>query len=275
MNPDNNLPTGSVPTESLTEVLGQAEHVKDLVEQSATELTAVNTSLKHEMARDEPSRNLHKALLKSRAVEEKMLVASDKLAIVTQALEEEVGEREELQQQLSEITEQELEARHAALHDPLTGLANRSLFNDRLEHGLAQAKRLGLTLAVMFMDLDGFKAVNDDMGHDVGDALLQTVADRLKENTRDDDTVSRVGGDEFLYLVMGANDTQALARLAQKIVDCIQAPCVLSAGPVNIKLSMGIARYPQDGDTADVLVKQADMAMYKAKREQAEFFFAS
>ena len=275
MKPDTNLPTGSTPTEPLTGVLGQAEHVKELVEQSAAELSGINTSLTREMKQEVPSINLYKAVQKSRAVEQKVHDASGKLAIVTRALSVEVGERQELHQQLAEVTEQELVARHAALHDALTGLPNRSLFNDRLEHGLAQAKRLGLTLAVMFMDLDGFKAVNDKQGHDVGDALLQTVADRLKENTRDDDTVSRVGGDEFLYLVMGDNDTQTITHLAQKIVDCVQAPCLLSTGPICIKLSMGIARYPQDGDTAAALVKQADVAMYRAKRERAEFFFAS
>lgn len=275
MKPATTLPTGATPTESLTEVLGQAEHVKELVEQSATELTGINTSLTHEVKQDAPSINLYKALQKSRAVEKKVQDASDKLALVTQALGAEVNERQELHQKLAAVAEQELVARHAALHDALTGLANRSLFNDRLEHGLAQAKRLGLTLAVMFLDLDGFKAVNDQQGHDVGDALLQTVADRLKENTRDDDTVSRVGGDEFLYLVMGDNDTQTVTFLAQKIVDCIQAPCLPSTGPISIKLSMGIARYPQDGDTAAALVKQADTAMYRAKREHAGFVFAS
>jgi len=275
MIPDTKVLPGSIPTQPLTEVLGQAEHAKELVEQSATELTGINSSLKREIAQDAPAINLHKALQKSRAVEEKVQDASGKLAIVTQALEAEVSERQELHMQLAEVTEKELKARHAAMHDALTGLANRSLFNDRLEHGLAQAKRLGLTLAVMFIDLDGFKAVNDKQGHGVGDALLQTVADRLKENTRDDDTVSRVGGDEFLYLVMGDNDTQTIIHLAQKIVNCIQAPCLLSSGPISIKLSMGIARYPQDGETAEALVKQADMAMYRAKRERAEFVFAS
>lgn len=274
MNPDTNLPSGSIPAASLTKVLDKTEHVKDLVEQSATELATINQSFKQEMALAAPSLNLHKALERSRAVEQKVQDASGKLAIVTHALEAEVTERQELHLQLAEATELEVIARHAAMHDALTGLANRSLFNDRLEHGLAQARRLGLTLAVMFMDLDGFKAINDTHGHDVGDALLQTVADRLRENTREDDTVARVGGDEFLYLVMGANDIPTVANLAQKIIDCVQAPCRLSVGQVSIRLSMGIACYPLDGDTADSLVKQADMAMYRAKRDQMEFAFS-
>ena len=275
MHPDSNLSTGSMPAESLTDVLGQTEHVKDLVEQSASELAFINTSLQRETGQEVPSISLHSALQKSQAVEEKVQDASEKLAVVTQALEAEVSERQELHQQLAEVTEQEKLARHAALHDALTGLANRSLFNDRLEHGLAQAKRLNLTLAVMFLDLDGFKAINDQHGHDVGDALLQSVADRLRENTRDDDTVARVGGDEFLYLVMGADDTQTVANLAKKIVDCIQVPCQLSVGSITVKLSVGISRFPKDGETADALVKRADAAMYKAKRDQSEYVFAS
>lgn len=162
-----------------------------------------------------------------------------------------------------------------ALYDALTGLANRSLFNDRLEHGLALARRHDLTLAVMYLDLDGLRAVNDLHGRGVGDALLQTVADRLRENTRDDDTVSRIGSDEFLYLVMGVNDTQTVANLATEIVDCIQAPCQLIVGPVSIKLNVGIARFPRDGHTAEALVQQAELAMYRARRDRSEYVFAS
>lgn len=275
MNPDSNLPHGLIPAESLTEVLGQTEHVKDLVEQSASELSTINTSLKQEIEQVSLSPSLQAALQKSQAVEEKVQDASVKLAVLTRALEAEVTERQDLDLQLAVMTEQELVARHAALHDTLTGLANRSLFNDRLEHGLAQAKRHGLTLAVMFLDLDGFKAINDQYGHQVGDALLQTVADRLTENTREDDTVSRLGGDEFLYLALGATDRLAVTNLARKILDRIQAPCQLNPGSISVKLSIGIARFPEDGHTADALIKQADKAMYKAKRDKIEYAFAS
>jgi diguanylate cyclase (GGDEF)-like protein len=274
MNADSQPASGVKPAESLTDVLGQTQHAKTLVDESATELSTIHTSLQRELVQEGPSGSLKTALRKTQAVEEKVQQASGKLANVTQALGVEVSERQELHVQLAEMTAQESAARHAALHDALTGLANRSLFNDRLEHGLAQARRLGLTLAVMFMDLDGFKAVNDTHGHEVGDALLQTVADRLRENTREDDTVARVGGDEFLYLVMGSNDIPTVANLAQKIIDCVQAPCRLSVGQVSIRLSMGIACYPLDGDTVDALVKQADMAMYRAKRGLTEFEFS-
>lgn len=168
-----------------------------------------------------------------------------------------------------------VEPQSAIFQDALTGLANRALFNDRLEHGLALAKRHDLTLAVMYMDLDGFRAVNDAHGYEVGDALLQTVADRLRENTRGDDTVCRMEGDEFLYLVMGVNDAQTVAKLAKEIVNCIQAPCQLSVGLLSVSPSVGIARFPKDGDRADALVKQAELAMYRAKRDQSEYVFAS
>ncbi len=272
-NPD--VSPGSAATPALTKVLGKTEHVKDLVEQSASELSAINTSLKLEAEQEGLSTNLHSAMQKSQAVEEKVQDASGKLAAVTQELKAEVSDRQDLEVQLAVMTEQELVARHAAFHDKLTGLANRSLFNDRLEHGLAQVRRHGGTLAVMFLYLDGFKAINDLHGHDVGDALLQTVADRLMENTRDDDTVSRIGGDEFLFLAMGVSDKQSVTHLAKKIASRIQAPCQLVVGQVSVKLSIGIACFPEDGDSADVLVKQADTAMYKAKRDRSEYGFAS
>ena len=274
MNADSKPASGVKPSESLNNVLGQTQYAKVLVDESASELSTIHTSLQRELVQEGASPGMKTALCKTQAVEEKVQEASVKLANVTEALGAEVSQRKELHLQLAEMTEQESAARHAALHDALTGLANRSLFNDRLEHGLAQAKRLGLTLAVMFMDLDGFKAVNDTYGHDVGDELLRTVADRLRENTREDDTVARVGGDEFLFLVMGANDVPMVASLARKIIDCVQGPCRLTVGQVSIRLSMGIALYPVDGDTSESLVKQADVAMYAAKRNQSEFAFS-
>lgn len=275
MTPDATASTNPSVAPSLMKVLDKTEHVKALVDQSASELSDVNTSLQEGAGQEGLSISVNAALVKSQAVEEKVQDASEKLATVTLELEVEVSRRQDLDLQLAVVTEQELLSRHAALHDALTGLPNRSLFNDRLEHGLAQAKRHGLSMAVMFLDLDGFKAINDTHGHDAGDALLQAVADRLKENTRDDDTVSRIGGDEFLYLVMGAGDKVAIANLAQKISNHIQVPCVLPVGEVRVRLSIGIARFPEDGSTPEELVKQADAAMYQAKRNKSDYQFAS
>ncbi|MBX9818755.1 MAG: GGDEF domain-containing protein [Burkholderiaceae bacterium] len=272
---NNSIPPASLtPTESLSSVLGQAEHVQTLVEQSAQELSTVNSMLGQQVREQVHSPEVQQALVQSQAVEEMVQDASDKLALVTQALEGEISERQALDEALALVTQQAQAARHAALHDPLTGLPNRMLFHDRLEHGLAQARRHGLALAVMFLDLDGFKQINDTYGHDVGDALLQTVADRLKENTRDDDTVSRLGGDEFLFLLMGAGDEQAVANLAQKIVHRVQLPCQLSVGEISVLLSIGIALFPKNGTTVESLIKEADAAMYKAKRDRTGYAFA-
>jgi len=270
---NNPAPPSSISTESLSSVLGQAEHVQTLVDQSVLELSTVNSVLGQEVS-EAHSPEVQQALVQSQAVEEMVQDASDKLALVTQALEGEISERQVMDLALALVTQQEQVARHAALHDPLTGLPNRTLFYDRLEHGLAQARRHDLALAVMFLDLDGFKQVNDTYGHDVGDALLQTIAERLKENTRDDDTVSRLGGDEFLYLLMGATDEQSVANLAQKILDRIQLPCQLSAGEVSVLLSIGIAIFPKNGTTVESLIKGADAAMYQAKRSRTGYAFA-
>lgn len=260
---------------TLTDVLGQAEHVKELVEQSAQELSSVNTELEHEMVQNRGPSGVRQALEKSQAVEGKVQDAADKLSVVNLALGAEVSARHVLEDHLATLTHEEEVARHAALHDPLTGLPNRTLFENRLEHGLAQAKRHGRILAVMFLDLNGFKLINDAHGHSIGDAVLQSIADRLKEHARDDDTVSRFGGDEFLYLLTEIDSAQGAASIAQKITDAIQRPCQLSVGALHVSASIGIAIYPQDGTSVSALIRNADTAMYEAKRGKSDYAFAS
>lgn len=266
------------PVESLTNVLGQSEQVKDLVVEAAEELSSVNTALKQELAAPEPLPGVENALRKSEAVEDKVQEASEKLSVVNRELKKEVKERHILEGQLAAVTEQGEADRHAALHDVLTGLPNRTLFNDRLEHGIAQARRHCWTLAVMFFDLDNFKTVNDTHGHDAGDSVLRTIATRLKEGTRSDDTVSRFGGDEFLYLLMEIRDEQNAASIAKKIIAAIQAPCDVSIGDRTVRLtvevSVGIAVFPTGGETVDALIKSADTAMYQAKRTKSGYSFA-
>ncbi len=222
---------------------------------------------------------MEKALEKSEIVENKVQEASDALSVVNRALEAQVRERHVLEHQLATVTEQEEVARHAALHDALTGLPNRALFNDRLEHGLAQAKRHNWTMAVMFMDLNDFKIINDTYGHDVGDNVLQTIAGRLKENTRGDDTMSRYGGDEFLYLLLEIGNEQNVIFIAKKIIQAIQAPQEVSVADGSVSLtisaSIGISVFPKDGTTAEALIKNADKAMYEAKRTKSGYAFAS
>jgi diguanylate cyclase len=276
--PNAELPKGAEPAKSLTKVLGQSEHVKDLVEECAVELSSVNAELKEGLADRNALPGVANAIEKSEAVENKVQDASEKLSELNQALEGEVKDRHMLEHRFAAVTEQEAVARDAALHDVLTGLPNRALFNDRLEHGLAQAKRHGGTLAVMFVDLDGFKRINDSHGHDAGDGVLQTIAGRLKAITRDDDTVSRHGGDEFLYLLTGIGDQQNITLVAAKIIKAIQVPCEVSVRDLrispSISASIGISIFPKDGATADALIKSADEAMYQAKRDKSGYSFA-
>lgn len=277
--PNAGLPKSSKQAKALTKVLGQSERVKEMVEECAEGLSLVNTDLKQELAEGDPLPGVEKALEKSEAVENKVQEASDELAVVNRALEVEVGERHLLEQQLAVVTEHEEVARYAALHDPLTGLPNRALFTDRLEHGLAQAKRHDWTMAVMFLDLNDFKIINDTHGHDAGDSVLKTIAERLKENTRRDDTVSRYGGDEFLYLLMETGNEHDIILIAEKLINAIQIPCdvKLRDGIVSLSISasIGISIYPKDGTTADTLIKNADEAMYQAKRLRSGYSFAA
>lgn len=269
------LPVDLETGKSLTDVLGQSEHVKELVEQSAQELSSVNIELAHETVLNGEPSGVRQALEKSQAVEGKVQDAADKLSLVNLALEAEVSARHVLEGHLATLAHDEQIARHAALHDPLTGLPNRVLFENRLEHGLAQAKRHDRILAVMFLDLDGFKAINDVHGHDAGDAVLKVVADRLKEHAREDDTVSRFGGDEFLYLLTEINSDQDAIAVAQKIADAILLPFQLSIGELKIGVSIGIAIFPKDGTSVSALIKSADTAMYTAKRDKTHYAFAS
>ena len=271
------LPKDTEHAKSLTDVLAQSEQVKILVQESANELSSVNVTLKHELTEPALPPAVESVLEKSVAIEEKVQEAAEKLTVVNRALANEVRTRVMLEYRLAAATEQEISARHAAFHDVLTGLPNRALFDDRLAHGLAQANRQGWNLAVLFLDLDDFKMINDTHGHDAGDIVLQTVAKRLQENTRSDDTISRHGGDEFLYLLMDNRNEQDVALIAGKIIAAIQAPCHVSTADRNItlcvKTSIGIAIFPKDGTTADALIKSADTAMYLAKQNKSGFAF--
>lgn len=269
------LPKGAKPAKSLTQVLKESEHVKEIVKESADELASVNMVLNEEFANQDLLPEVDNALAKSEAVEVKVQEASVKLASVNQALKDEVKERHLLERQLATVLEQQEETRHAALHDSLTGLPNRALFDDRLEHGLVQATRHGWTLAVMFMDLDNFKSINDSYGHDVGDAVLRIVAARLEENTRGEDTVSRHGGDEFLYLLMDMNNEHDARIIAEKIIKAVQMPCKVRVGELIVSPSIGISIFPKDGTTAEALKQSADAAMYQAKRSKSGFAFAT
>ena len=151
----------------------------------------------------------------------------------------------------------------------LTGLPNRRLFLDRLEQEIKHANRSGIPIAVLFMDLDGFKEVNDSLGHEGGDRLLAEVAERLTRCVRQDDTVARLGGDEFAVILAGAKQRTGVERAAQTIIDALSIPFRISQRPVQISVSIGITFYPQDASSPVTLLGAADQAMYRAKNSGA------
>lgn len=152
-----------------------------------------------------------------------------------------------------------------AYYDLLTGLPNRTLFKDHLALAIAQAKRNGQPFAVMFLDLDRFKVVNDTLGHMAGDELLQAVGARLRDCLREGDTLARVGGDEFTILLPAIDSKEDASKIAGKILLALKRPFVLENQELFVSVSIGIAIYPQDGETLDALIKNADIAMYHMK----------
>jgi diguanylate cyclase (GGDEF)-like protein/PAS domain S-box-containing protein len=155
--------------------------------------------------------------------------------------------------------------RYLANHDGLTGLPNRKLFHERLDQSIEWAKENSQPVGLLFLDLDGFKLINDTHGHDVGDLLLKAVAKRLTSCLRGSDTVSRLGGDEFTVILPAIPMAQGAARVAEKILQTLAKPFVLEGHTIFVTTSIGISLYPQHGLSADVLVKEADSAMYSAK----------
>ncbi len=158
--------------------------------------------------------------------------------------------------------------RHKAHHDPLTDLPNRTLFIDRLENGLATARRHERQMALLYVDLDRFKDVNDSLGHGAGDALLIQVAHRLSACLRDSDTVARLGGDEFAMILPEVSGNKDVEDVARRALQSLQAPFILAEGTATISGSIGVALYPDHGDNAELLQRHADAALYLAKAER-------
>jgi diguanylate cyclase (GGDEF)-like protein/PAS domain S-box-containing protein len=156
--------------------------------------------------------------------------------------------------------------------DPLTGLPNRRLFEDRLAMALAQAHRYRHRLAVIFLDLDHFKQVNDTLGHAAGDALLRAVSERLAESVREGDTVARLAGDEFTLLLPGVHYAEDLAAISRKLVEALRQPFEIEGHTVCVTASGGISLYPEDGEEGEALLKSADAAMYRAKERGRDNF---
>ena len=264
---------------SLTRLLNKHKKITNHVKHAATELTSINEVLQQGVQDDIPVRTVEAAIIQNEDVEHKVAGAAVDLHQANIDLAKEVTERVVIEAELadtktdlagvrddlSKSQAKEKETRKSSLQDPLTGLPNRVSFEQDLDQGLRQAKRQGRGLAVLFIDIDNFKSVNDSYGHRLGDEVLRTMADRLQSFLRDEDTVSRWGGDEFVCLVMEVKHESDVTRLAEKMADRIAEACEVEGIVLSITASIGIAIYPADGETADILFKNADTAMFRAK----------
>src|ERR1700722_860008 len=263
---------------TLTEMLSQSKHIQGLIQQSAAAVISASAGMRHVFVSSAPLPGVSQVLDHHAAATRQLHEAVDRLTGLNQVLQGEIRERNLLDHQLAAAFEQEEGSRKAALHDQLTGLSNRVLFYDRLEHGIAQATRQGWMLAVMFVDLNEFKSINDTHGHQAGDAVLKSMALQLTHTTRHEDTVSRYGGDEFLCLIAPLHEQKHIAMIAAKILAAIQAPNEVCGrdGLVNLWVggSIGISVFPKDGASAAELVRLADTAMYVAKENKSGFAFA-
>jgi diguanylate cyclase (GGDEF)-like protein len=264
---------------SLRRVLNKNKKIKKTVKKAANELTSINEVLKQGMKVNIPVQTIKGAITQNEDVEYKVAGAADDLHQVNIELAKEVTERvvieseladaktdlAEVRDDLSKSQAKEEETRKFTLKDALTGLPNRVLFEQALGQGLSQAKRHDWGLAVLFIDIDKFKSINDSYGHDLGDKVLLMIANRLQTFIRGEDTVSRWGGDEFVCLLLEVKQEADVSRLAEKMVNRIAEACEFNGIVLSIRASIGIAIYPADGETADTLFKNADAAMFKAK----------
>jgi diguanylate cyclase (GGDEF)-like protein len=264
---------------SLRRVLNKNKKIKKNVRDAASDLTSVNEVLNQEIKVNTPVQAIEEAITLNVDVEYKVARAADDLHQVNIELAKEVDERVVIESELadtktdlanvrddlSKSQAKEEETRKFSLQDALTGLPNRVLFEQHLDQGLIQAKRHGWGLAVLFIDIDKFKSINDSYGHYLGDKVLLMVANRLQSLIRDEDTVSRWGGDEFMCLLLEVKQEADVTRLAEMMVNRLAVDFEFNGIVISIRASIGIAIYPADGETADVLFKNADTAMFKAK----------
>lgn len=273
---DKPIQTSHIP---LKRVLDQSEEIQESVKDAADQLSSVNLALKQEDKDNLPVQSIQEVVTQNEEIEQKLVKAADDLHHVNAELAKAVAERIEIESELvdkrhdlsevyaalSKSQSQEEDAIYIGLHDALTELPNRLLFEQRLDYGLIQAKRHGWKLAILFIDLDKFKDINDTYGHQIGDQVLMLVANRLKVFVRGEDMVSRWGGDEFVCILLNVNLEAGVISLAEKIVAHIAEECEFDGIVLSISATIGIAIYPQDGETADVLFKNVDRAMYKSK----------
>lgn len=268
------------PLDALEAALAQSHDVKAKVEAVVDDLGMANDVAKDRLARGTTTLPAAQVLQTGLAVEltvqecaddlqqvtRNLVQGMDKVKAVGQALVRSREALAESQQALAASRDAERAASHLAMHDQKTGLPNRTLFDDRLAQAIAGAERHGWMLTVMFLDLDRFKSVNDTHGHAAGDAVLRTVAQRLLRHARDEDTICRNGGDEFLYLLINPRSRDDVARIAAQVCAAIAAPIGVGALQLVAAASVGIALYPDHGSSPDALIAHADTAMYAAKQ---------
>ena len=176
---------------------------------------------------------------------------------------------------LDEVHKQRNQIQELATHDQLTGLPSLGLAADRLEIALAAARRSGKKVALLFIDLDGFKTVNDTLGHEAGDFVLKAVAERLEKVIRPEDTAARIGGDEFILMLGGLPEEQVAARIAGRAIDAISRPFDFGGSSISVGASIGIGLFPDHANNAQTLRRVADEAMYRVKRSgKNQFAFA-
>ncbi len=185
-------------------------------------------------------------------------------SVIQHASVRDITLRKELEE---ENRKQKKQLMHQVEHDVLTGLPNRNLLQDRLAQAIKKASRDGGVLGVIFVDIDKFKSINDTLGHDAGDVLLKTIASRMQSSIRETDTVARLSGDEFIVLLDGCKDISDIFVAIKKLVNAFQSPLTLANESFKVTMSMGVSVYPHDGESVIGLLKNADIAMYKAKME--------
>ena len=212
--------------------------------------------------------------LRDNELREHRLKLEERVARRTRELEK-VNAQLEISKQQAESVASAME--YHAHHDALTGLPNRVLLNDRITSELAHARRQQTNAALLFLDLDRFKIINDSLGHAVGDQLLRVIAHRLNDCVREEDTVARLGGDEFMVLLPRISGSADAGRIAKKIIDCLVEPVACNGHELHITTSIGISIFPYDGTDAETLIKHADISMYRAKelgRNKAVYYTA-
>lgn len=282
--------SAAVPTptpDALEHALEQSHEVKAKVESCAEDLALANQDAKQSIAEGATTLPAKQTLDQNEAVEIKVQECAEDLDSVTKTLAQGIDELRRVEGALansrSVLAETvvslasaragEDRANRRALHDQATGLPNRALFDDRLAQALSLADRHDWTVAVMFLDLDRFKNVNDVHGHAAGDVVLKEIANRLAGDARDEDTVCRNGGDEFLYFLTDPKGRGNVESIAVAVIENLSRTIRVGAEALTVKPSIGIALYPGGGADGDALIQNADAAMYRAKKLACGYAF--